>query len=92
MHSLKAGFVVISDLSHLESMDPACALPMGTLMDLCSAGGVSSVVRVIPDPTKDIGFNIIARFHMPAPVRMETHEGLAEAINSVAEHFETAHA
>jgi hypothetical protein len=61
-------------------------------MDLCSAGGVSSVVRVIPDPTKDIGFNIIARFHMPAPVRMETHETLAEAISSVAEHFEMAHA
>jgi len=92
MHRLKPGFLILSDLSHLESMDPACAPPLGTLMDLCSAGGLSTVLRVMPDPSKDIGFNIISRFHQPPPVRTETFETLADAINSVAEHFEAAHA
>jgi hypothetical protein len=92
MQRLKPGFVILSDLSHLESMDPACAQPLGLLMDLCSAGGVSLVVRVMPDPTKDIGFNIISHFHMRPPVGIESQETLADAIHSLAEHFEAARA
>jgi len=90
MHRLKPGFIILSDLSHLESIDPACAQPLGALMDLGRAGGVSTVMRVIPDPSKDIGFNIITHFHLPPPVKVETHETLADAISSVAEHLEPA--
>ena len=90
MHRLKPGFIILSDLTHLESMDPACALPLGTLMDLGSAGGVSTLVRVIPDPSKDIGLNIITHFHMHSPVKVATYETLADAMASLAEHFEPA--
>jgi hypothetical protein len=83
MHQLKPGFVILSDLSHLDSMDAACASDLGALMDLCSAGGLSTVIRVMPDPSKDIGFNIISHFHMPPPLRTETHETLAEAVSSL---------
>ena len=90
MPRLKPGFVLLSDLSHLEAMDPACAQPVGTLLDLCSARGISTLVRVMPDPSKDIGFNIISHFHLPPPVKMVAHESLAEAISNLAEHFEPA--
>jgi len=91
MDRLKPGFIILSDLSHLESMDPACAQPLGRLMDLGSAAGVSTLVRVVPDPSKDIGFNIIAHFHMGSPVKVVTHETLADAISNLAEYFEPAH-
>lgn len=83
MHQLKPGFVILSDLSHLDSMDAACASDIGALMDLCSAGGLSTVLRVMPDSSKDIGFNIISHFHQPPPVRTETYETLAEAVSSL---------
>ena len=83
LHMLKPGFVILSDLSHLETMDAACAADIGTLMDICSAGGLSTVLRVMPDPSKDIGFNIISRFHQPPPVRTENYETLAEAVSSL---------
>ena len=89
-HRLKPGFVLLSDLSHLESMDPACAQPLGALMDLGGASGLSTLVRVMPDPSKDIGFNIISHFHMRPPVKIETYETLADAISSLAAHFKPA--
>jgi hypothetical protein len=42
-----------------------------------------TVVRVIPDPNKDIGFDLISRFHHDPPVKTQTHESLAEAIKSL---------
>lgn len=88
MDKLKPGFLLLADLSTLESMDASCAPELGAIMDLCTERGVSTVVRVIPDRNKDIGFNLISRFHYDPQVRMQTYETLAEAIKSLlAEHF-----
>jgi hypothetical protein len=83
MDQLKPGFLLMTDLSNLESMDAACAPELGAVMDLCSAGGMLTEVRVIPDPSKDIGFILISRFHHNPPVDTQTHASLAEAINSL---------
>jgi hypothetical protein len=83
MERLKPGFLLLTDLSNLESMDASCAPEIGAIMDLCSAGGMSSVVRVVPDPKKDIGFDIISHFHLHPTVRTQTHESLADAIKSL---------
>jgi anti-anti-sigma regulatory factor len=83
MDQLKPGFFVVTDLSNLESMEASCAPDLGAIMELCSAKGVSAVVRVIPDPKKDIGFDLISKFHHDPPVRTETHESLASAIKSL---------
>jgi hypothetical protein len=64
-------------------MDVSCAPELGAIMDLCSAGGMLSVVQVIPDPNKDIGFDIISHFHHHPPVKTQTHESLADAIKSL---------
>ena len=83
MENLKPGFLLLTDLSNLESMDASCAPELGAIMDLFSAKGMSTVVRVIPDPNKDIGFELISRFHLHPLVKMRTHESLAEAIKSL---------
>ena len=91
MDNLKPGFLLLTDLSNLESMDASCAPELGAIMDLCSAKGMLTVVRVIPDPNKDIGFDLISHFHLHPPVKTQTHESLAEAIKSLlAEPLEAA--
>jgi hypothetical protein len=83
MEQLKPGFLLLTDLSNLESMDASCAPELGAIMELCSAKGMLTVVRVIPDPNKDIGFDLISQFHLNPPVKTQTHESLAEAIKSL---------
>jgi len=83
MDNLKPGFLLLTDLSNLESMDASCAPELGAIMDLCSAKGMATVVQVIPDPSKDIGFDLISQFHHNPPVHTQTHQSLAEAIKNL---------
>jgi hypothetical protein len=83
MEQLKPGFFLLTDLSNLESMEASCAPDLGAIMELCSAKGMATVVRVIPDPTKDIGFDLISQFHHHTPVNTQTHGSLADAIKSL---------
>lgn len=83
MDHLQPGFLLLSDLTNLDSMDASCAPELGAIMELCSARGVSTVVRVIPDRNKDIGLDLISRFHLHPQVKTRTYENLAEAIKSL---------
>jgi hypothetical protein len=76
---LQPGFRLLTDLSQLVSMDVACVPHIGRMMDLFRENGVAEVVRVIPNPQKDIGFNILSVFHYSRDVRIVTCESLAEA-------------
>ena len=76
---LPAGIRVLADLSRLEAMDMDCAGEFGKEMELCDRHGVDLVVRVIPDPTKDIGLNILTVFHYRRRPRVVTCETMAEA-------------
>ena len=81
---LPAGFRLLTDLSALESMDLACVPHIEAVMDQCNTKGVDMVVRVIPDPHKDIGLNILSLFHYGRRVRLVTCETLAEAMSALA--------
>jgi len=76
---MRAGFSVLVDLGGLEAMDLDCVPHLAKIMDLCKAQGVGRVVRVIPDPEKDIGFNILSVTHYRGKVPVVTCETLAEA-------------
>ena len=80
MQHLRQGFALVCDLTHLETMDAECAQSLGALMELCSAREMGVAVWIIPDPSKDIGVNLISRFHTWQPVRMHTRPNLAEAV------------
>lgn len=73
------GFQLLQDLSQLESMDQNCLPVIGRMMEFFDASGVGLVVRVIPDPAKDIGFNILTFFHYPSKPQIITCETLIEA-------------
>jgi hypothetical protein len=57
------GFRVLTDFRWLDSMEPASARHIAEIMDALAAKEVGSIVRVIPDPHKDIGLNILSHFH-----------------------------
>jgi len=75
---LDPGFTILTDLSGLNSMELECAAHFSRIMDLCKARGVSRVVRVIPDPSKDIGLNILSIIHYGSGVQILTCRTLAE--------------
>lgn len=82
--NLQPGFLLLTDLSSLESMETACAPYVGEIMDLCNAKEIKTVVRVVPDPQKDIGYNLISLFHHGPQVRTRTYNNLADAIESLS--------
>jgi hypothetical protein len=81
---LAPGFRLLVDLTQLESMGRDCATEIGQLMDLIDQGGVKLVVRVIPDPKKDIGMNILTIFHYRHRPRLVTCEKLTEAADELS--------
>lgn len=78
---LEPGFTILADFSQLEWMDVHCAPEIAKIMNLCAQKGVNKIIRVIPDPSKDIGFTILSRFHYPNKPRMIVCETLLEAGN-----------
>ncbi len=77
--ALKPGFKLLTDLSGLEFMDPHCAGDIEWAMDLIDKAGVSKVVRIVPNPSKDIGFKIMSMFHYHRGVPIITCETAEEA-------------
>jgi anti-anti-sigma regulatory factor len=76
--SLEPGFRLIVDLTGLERMDLACASVLATIMERCNVAGVAEVVRIIPDPTRDIGLQILSFFHYGNNVCIRTCASAAE--------------
>jgi len=56
---------------------------MGRVMELIAQAGVGMVVRVIPDPSKDIGMNILTIFHYPPGLHVATCRNLTEAAGAL---------
>jgi len=79
LSELPAGLQILVDLERLEAMDIGCANIVGKMMEVMEHHGMDLIVRVIPDPTKDIGFNIISRFHYRRSPRTATCKTMSEA-------------
>ena len=77
-------FHVLADFRWLESMDSAAARHIAEMMDALAEKNVASVTRVMPDPHKDIGLNILSQFHYGANVKIATFETLADALQNIA--------
>lgn len=81
---LSPGFRLLADLSQVDSIDLECAPEIGRLMELTDQAGVGLVVRVVPDPNKDIGMNILAVFHYLHHPRMVTCDTLTGAMRALS--------
>ena len=60
---VRPGFTLLTDLTAMESMELDCVADLTKIMDLCRAHGVGTVVRIIPDPAKDIGLAMLGIVH-----------------------------
>lgn len=81
---LKPGFKLLTDLSGLDSMDADCAPDIEWSMDALNKAGIVKVVRVIPDPHKDIGLKIMSVFHYRRCTSIVTTESMAEGLEALA--------
>ena len=84
LRDVAPGLHLLADFRWLESMDSAAARHIAEIMDMLAEKGVVSVTRVIPDPHKDIGLNILSQFHYGPDVTITTFETLADAVQSIA--------
>jgi hypothetical protein len=85
LQDVAPGFRVLADFRWLESMDPATARHVAEIMDTLAQKQVASVTRVMPDPRKDIGLNILSQFHYGSEIQITTFQTLADALQSLAE-------
>ena len=78
-----AGFRVLADFRWLESMDTAAARHVAEIMDTLTEKQVALVIRVMPDPHKDIGLNILSQFHYGPEIQITTFDTMADALQSL---------
>jgi len=76
---LGPSFRLLADFSRLKAMAVDCAAELGEFMELMDHSGVTMVVRVIPDPSKDIGMNILTAFHYQNRSKVITCKTMTEA-------------
>jgi hypothetical protein len=79
LKELAPGFRLLTDLTGLDRMEPDCTPLLRESMDQFNDAGVARVVRVIPDPHKDIGFSILSLFHYSSRIPIATCQTPAEA-------------
>ena len=85
LEEVEPGFVALVDYRWLDSMATGAAQAIGQIMDAFAAKKVSAVVRVISDPHKDIGMNILSHFHYGPEIKLLTFETLADAVQALAD-------
>ena len=84
LEDVAPGFRVLTDFRWLASMDSAAARHIAEIMDALAEKGVASVTRVMHDPHKDIGLNILSQFHYRSEIQIATFQTLADALQSMA--------
>jgi anti-anti-sigma regulatory factor len=84
LQRVEPGIRVLVDFRWLDSMDPAAAPHLARIMETLTEKGVASVARVMPDPHKDIGLNILSQFHYGPEIQIATFATLADALQNIA--------
>jgi anti-anti-sigma regulatory factor len=84
LQEIAPGFRVLVDFRWLDMMDSAAAPHLAEIMEALTEKGVASVARVMPDPHKDIGLNILSQFHYGPQIQIATFTTLADAVQNVA--------
>ena len=80
---LSPGFRYLVDFSQFEAMNLDDTPAVGRIMELLRHAGVGLVVRVIPDPSQDIGMNILSVFHYPHDLKVITCQKMTEAAEAL---------
>lgn len=81
---LQPGFTLLSDFRGLDQMDLDCIPDIEWSMEALDEAGIARVVRIIPDPRKDIGLTIMSHFHYRRSVVFVTCDTMEEALKVLA--------
>lgn len=76
---LQKGFIILTDLTGLKTLEPSTAPYIQKTMDLCNECGVSKVIRIIPEPAQNFGLTVMSYFHYDQGVPVVTCSNLEEA-------------
>lgn len=90
LEGVAPGFRALTDFRWLKSMETSAAPHVAAIMDTLADKKVAAVIRVMPDPRKDIGLNILSQFHYGPEIQIATFETLADAVQSLVEEEKTA--
>ena len=85
LEDVAPGLRALTDFRWLESIRPSAAPHIAEIMDALAEKQVASVIRIIPDPGKDIGMNILSQFHYSRNLPITTVGTLVEALDSLIE-------
>ena len=81
-----SGIRALTDFRWLESMRPGAAPHIAEIMDALAEKQVASVIRIIPEPGKNIGMiNILSQFHYSRELPISTVETLVDALDRLLE-------
>lgn len=84
LKTMNPEFRLLTDFTELGAMDYACAPEIQATMDLLRTAGVAKVLRIMPDPRKDIGFKVMSYFHYGRQVPVLTFDTRTEALEKLA--------
>jgi ABC-type transporter Mla subunit MlaD len=79
------GLHTLTDLRWLNTMEADAATYVAEIMKALQEKQLAFVTRIIPDASKDIGFNILSHFHYKPNVQIFTVQSLAEALRNIEE-------
>jgi hypothetical protein len=75
----KKGFTVLTDMSSLQEISLESFKSISKTMDLFNSCGIWRAIRIVPDSSKDIGFNIMNMFHYSPEVKIHIFESMEKA-------------
>ena len=73
------GFKILTDFTLLDEIDTEVQELIKKTMDFFNEQGVSEIMRIVPTPEQDIGFNILSIFHYSKQVKFLTLSSRDEA-------------
>lgn len=85
LQDVAPGLHALTDFRLLESMRPSAAPHIAEIMDALAEKQAASVIRIIPDPGKDVGLNILSQFHYSHELPITTVPTLVEALDRLLE-------
>ena len=82
--SVQRGFVLLTDLRDVTSVDADAYAFVKELMELCEERGVKKVVRVLGETEDDLGFTIMSFFHYGHNVAVVTCLNMDQALRRLS--------
>ena len=85
LQQVAPGLRVLIDFRWLESIHPFAAPYIAQIMEALAQKQVASVIRIIPDPGKDVRLQILSQFRYSDELLILTVDTLVEALDRLSD-------